>query len=123
MVLDGELYCAPISKQTSRILDLGTGTGAWAIDVALYVEHNFRNHDDKFYDINMPGGIAKTRKQLSPVSKKESNHIKRHNSHVYRNGSKPNSISLVGVPWLKAIENLRLTIACFKGFRLTVNSR
>jgi hypothetical protein len=34
LVLGGELYCAPISDGVSRILDLGTGTGAWAIDMA-----------------------------------------------------------------------------------------
>lgn len=36
MVLGGELYRAPIPPNTDQILDLGTGTGAWAIDVAEY---------------------------------------------------------------------------------------
>ena len=31
--LDGELYLAPIGEKPSRILDLGTGTGIWAIDM------------------------------------------------------------------------------------------
>lgn len=34
MVLGGELYRAPISDQVSSVLDLGTGTGAWAVDMA-----------------------------------------------------------------------------------------
>nr|KMM66500.1 methyltransferase [Coccidioides posadasii RMSCC 3488] len=34
MILGGELYRAPIPPGTSKILDLGTGTGSWAIDVA-----------------------------------------------------------------------------------------
>jgi methylase of polypeptide subunit release factors len=32
-LLDGELYEAPI-KNPQRIMDVGTGTGIWAIDVA-----------------------------------------------------------------------------------------
>jgi methylase of polypeptide subunit release factors len=34
MVLGGELYRAPIPSDVSQILDLGTGTGVWAVDVA-----------------------------------------------------------------------------------------
>lgn len=33
LVLDGELFLAPIDSHPQRILDLGTGTGIWAIDV------------------------------------------------------------------------------------------
>ena len=31
--LDGELYLAPIGEHPDRILDLGTGTGIWAINM------------------------------------------------------------------------------------------
>ncbi|KAF3032344.1 hypothetical protein E8E12_001718 [Didymella heteroderae] len=34
LVLDGELSLAPIPKNPMRVLDLGTGTGIWAIDFA-----------------------------------------------------------------------------------------
>jgi hypothetical protein len=34
--LDGELYLAPIGEKPSRILDLGTGTDIWAIDMGKY---------------------------------------------------------------------------------------
>ncbi|KAF2458341.1 S-adenosyl-L-methionine-dependent methyltransferase [Lineolata rhizophorae] len=33
--LNGALHLAPISPQPHRILDLGTGTGNWAVDVAV----------------------------------------------------------------------------------------
>lgn len=33
MLLKGELYSAPI-KDPKRVLDIGTGTGIWAIDFA-----------------------------------------------------------------------------------------
>jgi hypothetical protein len=36
MIVGGALYRAPISE-VSSVLDLGTGTGAWAIDMAEYV--------------------------------------------------------------------------------------
>merc|ERR1711913_42000 len=31
LLLDGELFLAPIKKQPMHVLDLGTGTGIWAI--------------------------------------------------------------------------------------------
>jgi len=34
MVLRGALYLAPVPDDISRVLDLGTGTGLWAIDMA-----------------------------------------------------------------------------------------
>jgi ubiquinone/menaquinone biosynthesis C-methylase UbiE len=34
LILSGRLYLAPISDTPHRILDLGTGTGIWAIDMA-----------------------------------------------------------------------------------------
>jgi SAM-dependent methyltransferase len=34
MTLGGELYIAPIPPEPQRILDIGTGTGIWAIDMA-----------------------------------------------------------------------------------------
>ncbi|KAF2651876.1 S-adenosyl-L-methionine-dependent methyltransferase [Lophiostoma macrostomum CBS 122681] len=34
LILDGELNLAPIGKNPQRVLDVGTGTGIWAIDFA-----------------------------------------------------------------------------------------
>lgn len=34
LTLGGDLYKAPLKEGIQRILDLGTGTGAWAIDIA-----------------------------------------------------------------------------------------
>lgn len=34
LMLGGELYLAPIPKSPARVLDLGTGTGIWAMDFA-----------------------------------------------------------------------------------------
>lgn len=34
LLLDGELYLAPLTKPPMHVLDLGTGTGIWAIDFA-----------------------------------------------------------------------------------------
>src|SRR5271155_4740725 len=34
LILNGELFRAPISRNVQRVLDIGTGTGIWAIDFA-----------------------------------------------------------------------------------------
>jgi ubiquinone/menaquinone biosynthesis C-methylase UbiE len=34
LVLGGKLHLAPLSDKPQRVLDLGTGTGIWAIDFA-----------------------------------------------------------------------------------------
>lgn len=34
ILLDGKLHLAPIGANPQRVLDLGTGTGIWAIDFA-----------------------------------------------------------------------------------------
>jgi SAM-dependent methyltransferase len=38
MLLGGELYNAPITSSPQNILDLGTGTGIWAMDISEYGE-------------------------------------------------------------------------------------
>lgn len=35
LILDGEIHIAPI-KTPQRVLDIGTGTGIWAVDFAEY---------------------------------------------------------------------------------------
>lgn len=34
LLIGGELFLAPIGKNPQRVLDLGTGTGIWAMDFA-----------------------------------------------------------------------------------------
>lgn len=36
-VLGDKIYRAPISKNTKRVLDIGTGTGIWAIEMGLSI--------------------------------------------------------------------------------------
>ena len=36
LVLDGGLFRSPIGEEPEKILDVGTGTGLWAIEVAEY---------------------------------------------------------------------------------------
>ena len=38
ILLDGKLHLAPIDENPQRVLDLGTGTGIWAIDFAEWVK-------------------------------------------------------------------------------------
>ena len=34
LLLEGKLHLAPLSESPKRVLDLGTGTGLWAVDFA-----------------------------------------------------------------------------------------
>ncbi|KAF4415102.1 hypothetical protein FACUT_13689 [Fusarium acutatum] len=36
LVLGGDLFLAPLGDKVKRVLDLGTGTGIWAMDFAEY---------------------------------------------------------------------------------------
>jgi methylase of polypeptide subunit release factors len=35
MALGGRLYLAPLGKDIHRILDIGTGTGIWAMEMGM----------------------------------------------------------------------------------------
>jgi ribosomal protein L11 methylase PrmA len=37
LTLDGKLSLAPIGKNVNRVLDVGTGTGIWAIDFGMNI--------------------------------------------------------------------------------------
>lgn len=34
LMIDGALHCAPLPPKLDRVLDLGTGTGVWAVQFA-----------------------------------------------------------------------------------------
>jgi hypothetical protein len=42
-VLEGKLHWAPIGPNPQRVLDIGTGTGIWAIDFGKAHESNTRS--------------------------------------------------------------------------------
>jgi methylase of polypeptide subunit release factors len=43
ILLGDKLHLAPIGKNPHRILDLGTGTGIWAIDMGEFLRTNHIN--------------------------------------------------------------------------------
>lgn len=44
LMLDGKLYLAPIGDEIHNVLDVGTGTGIWAIDFGSYIELSRKPH-------------------------------------------------------------------------------
>lgn len=48
LVLGGKLHLAPIGKTPQRILDIGTGTGIWAIEMGMPIQESILLlHTDK----------------------------------------------------------------------------
>lgn len=45
LTLDGKLYLAPIGDKIQNVLDVGTGTGIWAIDFGSYVPVSHKPHN------------------------------------------------------------------------------
>jgi hypothetical protein len=43
ILLDNKLHLAPIGKNPHRILDLGTGTGIWAIEMGEFLHTSHIN--------------------------------------------------------------------------------
>lgn len=41
---EGELYNAPLRTSPQNILDLGTGTGIWAMEIAEYMISTLHRH-------------------------------------------------------------------------------
>ena len=52
-MLRGELHMVPFEEPPQRILDVGTGTGIWAIDIAELVPHDhcIHVHAERVYRI------------------------------------------------------------------------
>ncbi|EKJ69832.1 hypothetical protein FPSE_09989 [Fusarium pseudograminearum CS3096] len=46
LLLGGKLYLAPIGDNPKRVLDLGAGTGIWAIDFAERVAHSSASREN-----------------------------------------------------------------------------
>ena len=46
-MMKGELHKAPVTNP-QKILDLGTGTGIWALDIAEYEHYTHISHLDRY---------------------------------------------------------------------------
>ena len=48
LTLNGKLFAAPIPKEQKiyRVLDLGTGTGIWAMDFGMFVSDSLGESED-----------------------------------------------------------------------------
>ncbi|GAB1202927.1 hypothetical protein APSETT445_001551, partial [Aspergillus pseudonomiae] len=68
LILDGELHMAPIKSDPERVLDLGTGTGIWAMDFAecetISVPSNRPGKD--YLDCVLPSERTLTPRRIPP---------------------------------------------------------
>lgn len=50
VTLGGKLNLAPIPKNPQRILDIGTGTGLWAIEMGMIIYWLYSAHQEDLAD-------------------------------------------------------------------------
>ncbi|KJK67812.1 Methyltransferase domain protein [Aspergillus parasiticus SU-1] len=68
LLLDGKLYLAPIPEDVEQVLDIGTGTGVWAMFVPpphLHTNQNRTNDHSDFADTHPAARVIGT--DLSPI--------------------------------------------------------